>query len=845
MVNFTIEQVRQVMDVKDNIRNCTVIAHVDHGKSTLTDALVRMAGISTKERFTDGRPDEQERGISIKATGLSLHFEVPKDDLPEKAAQATSSAILLNLIDSPGHVDFSSEVTAALRVTDGALVVVDCVEGVCVQTQTVLRQALAERVKPVLIVNKLDRAILEKQLEPEEVYQSICRTIESTNVIITTYLGGEDQEVLGGDCQVKPEDGTVAFACGIHGWGFTLRTFAKMLGKKFGISPERLQKRLWGDNYYDPDSKKWVEEPVSPTTGKKLPRSFCRFVLRPIFRLIKNSLDPKKNDELMRDLEQLGIELKAEEREKTGKDLMKCVMPKFLPLGPTLIEMVARHLPSPREAQKYRVANVYEGPLDDECATAMRECDPEGPLMVYISKMVPSDNSGRFFAFGRVFSGTARGGQMVRIMGPNYVPGKTDDLFVRKLLGTAVAMGRFTENVDSVPCGNIVCLWGIDKYLVKSGTITTHEEAHNFRNMKFSVSPVVRVAIKPKNTAEINKLADGLKKLVKTDPCVQCQIDENTGEMIVAAAGELHLEIVLSDLFELSKVEIVRSEPVVSFRETITTNSTRVCLAKSQNKHNRIWVDAEPLSDELCAAIESGQLGPRTEPKERARMLVEKFGWTDMTEARKLWSFGPDTCGPNVLVDKTRGAQYLTEAHDSLDNAFQWATREGPLCGETMRGVRYNIIDIKLHQDPPHRSGRQLVPAARRAYYAGMLSSQPRLLEPVYLVEVTTDESAIKGVYSVLSTRRGHVFSSEQKEGTPVFTLKAYLPVMKSFGFTEALREATSGNAFPQCVFDHWQLLPGDPLQAGTMACDTILAARKRRGLKEEIPVVENYLDTL
>lgn len=835
------------MDQKDNIRNCTVIAHVDHGKSTLTDALVRMAGISSKERFTDGRPDEQERGISIKATGLSLHFEIPKEDLPEKAQSSEqNAAILVNLIDSPGHVDFSSEVTAALRVTDGALVVVDCVEGVCVQTQTVLRQALAERVKPVLIVNKLDRAILEKQLEPEEVYQSICRTIESTNVIISTYLGGEDQEVLGGDCQVKPEEGTVAFTCGIHKWGFTLRTFAKMLGKKFGIPVDRLQKRLWGDNYYDPEAKKWVTEPVS-ATGKKLPRSFCQFVLRPIFRLIKNSLDPKKNEELMADLVKLGIELKSEEKELTGKDLMKCIMPKFLPLGPTIVELIARELPSPKEAQKYRVANVYEGPLDDECAVAMRECDPEGPLMVYVSKMVPgsNDNAGRFYAFGRVFSGTARGSQMVRIMGPNYVPGKTEDLFVRKLQATAVAMGRSNENVDSVPCGNIVCLWGIDKYLVKSGTVTTSEQAHNFRNMKFSVSPVVRVAIRPKNAAEINKLAEGLKKVVKTDPCVQCQIDESTGEMIVAAAGELHLEIVLSDLKELSRVDIVRSEPVVSFRETITTPSTRTCLAKSKNKHNRIWIEAEPITDDLCTAIENGQVGPRTEPKERARMLVEKFGWTDVTEARKLWSFGPDTCGPNVLVDKTRGAQYLNEAHDSLDSAFQWATREGPLCGETMRGVRFNIIDIKLHSDAPHRNAQQLVPAARRAYFAGLLSSQPRILEPVYLVEVTTDESAIRGVYSVLSTRRGHVFSSEQKEGTPVFTLKAYLPVMKSFGFTEALREATSGNAFPQCVFDHWQILPGDPLQPGTMASDTLLAARKRKGMKEEIPVVESYLDTL
>merc|ERR1711874_471951 len=229
MVNFTVDQVRQCMDKKRNIRNMSVIAHVDHGKSTLTDSLVAKAGIiaaskAGETRATDTRKDEQERCITIKSTAISMYFEMDPKDLAfckqEKAKKADGTdecGFLINLIDSPGHVDFSSEVTAALRVTDGALVVVDCVSGVCVQTETVLRQAIAERIKPVLFMNKMDLALLTLQLEAEDMYQTFCRIVESVNVIIATYCS-EDSPM--GDIQVYPAKGTVGFGSGLHGWAF-------------------------------------------------------------------------------------------------------------------------------------------------------------------------------------------------------------------------------------------------------------------------------------------------------------------------------------------------------------------------------------------------------------------------------------------------------------------------------------------------------------------------------------------------------------------------------------------------------------------------------------------------
>jgi elongation factor 2 len=839
MVNFTVEQIRSIMDKKGNIRNMSVIAHVDHGKSTLTDSLIAAAGIiatakAGEARFMDTRADEQERCITIKSTGVSLYYALPEQIETPKFADGRD--FLINLIDSPGHVDFSSEVTAALRVTDGALVVVDCVEGVCVQTETVLRQALGERIKPVLMVNKMDRALLELQLDQEEAYQSFAKTIETANVIISTY----HDDALG-DVQVYPEKGTVAFGSGLHGWGFTLSKFANMYAKKFGVEKEKLMTRLWGENYFDAKAKKWKKSATSEE-GKPLKRAFCQFVLDPIYRLF-HSIMNHESEKVNKMLGSLGIVLKGDEKDQVGKPLLKTVMKKFLPAADALLEMIVLHLPSPAIAQKYRVDVLYEGPLDDECATAIRNCDPEGPLMLYVSKMIPTSDKGRFYAFGRVFSGKCSTGQKVRIMGPNYQPGKKDDLFIKNIQRTVLMMGRYTEPIEDCPCGNTIGLVGIDQYLLKSGTITTSETAHNLRVMKFSVSPVVRVAVEPKNPSDLPKLVEGLKRLSKSDPCVRCYIEES-GEHIVAGAGELHLEICLKDLQdEFTGVELKTTDPVVSFRETVTDKSNQTCLSKSPNKHNRLYLTAEPFADGLSEAIEDGKITPRDDPKSRARELSEKYGW-DVTEARKIWCFGPETTGPNTLVDVSKGVQYLNEIKDSFVAAFQWATKEGVLCEENMRSIKYNIHDVTLHTDAIHRGGGQIIPTARRVIYACQLTASPRLMEPVYLVEIQCPESAMGGIYATLNRRRGHVISEEQRPGTPLYNVKAYLPVMESFGFTADLRSATSGQAFPQCVFDHWQVIQGDPLVPGKPQ-EIVLATRKRKGLALEIPPLDRFLDKL
>jgi len=675
MVNFTVDEIRVMMNKKKNIRNMSVIAHVDHGKSTLTDSLVSKAGIiaaakAGETRFTDTRKDEQERCITIKSTAISMYFELGEKDIKfikdADQREKDENGFLINLIDSPGHVDFSSEVTAALRVTDGALVVVDCVSGVCVQTETVLRQAIAERIKPVVFMNKVDLALLTLQLDPEELYQKFTRIVETVNVIISTY---SDESGPMGDIKVDPSKGSVGFGSGLHSWAFTLKQFAEIYAEKFGIDSEKLMNRLWGENFYNPATKKWSK---NQEDGYK--RSFTMFVLDPIFKVFDAIMNFKK-DETAKLLEKLNIQLKGDDKEKEGKELLKVVMRTWLPAGDSLLQMIAIHLPSPVTAQRYRMEILYEGPHDDEAAVAVKSCDANGPLMMYISKMVPTSDKGRFYAFGRVFSGVVASGQKVRIMGPNYVPGKKDDLNEKSIQRTILMMGRNVESIEDVPSGNICGLVGVDQFLVKTGTITTFKDAHNMKVMKFSVSPVVRIAVEPKNPADLPKLVEGLKRLAKSDPMVQI-ITEESGEHIVAGAGELHLEICLKDLEEdHAQIPLKTSDPVVSYRETVSETSSEVCLSKSPNKHNRLFMTAKPMPDGMAEDIDKGEISPKDDFKVRARLLVERYDW-DATEARKIWSFGPEGTGPNVVVDVTKGVQYLNEIKDSVVAGFQWATKE-------------------------------------------------------------------------------------------------------------------------------------------------------------------------
>ncbi|CAI4815024.1 CIC_collapsed_G0051970.mRNA.1.CDS.1 [Saccharomyces cerevisiae] len=506
--------------------------------------------------------------------------------------------------------------------------------------------------------------------------------------------------------------------------------FATRYAKKFGVDKAKMMDRLWGDSFFNPKTKKWTNKDTD-AEGKPLERAFNMFILDPIFRLFTAIMNFKK-DEIPVLLEKLEIVLKGDEKDLEGKALAE---------------------------------QLYEGPADDANCIAIKNCDPKADLMLYVSKMVPTSDKGRFYAFGRVLpvllSPVKRSESKVQT---TFQVQKDDGLFIKAIQRVVLMMGRFVEPIDDCPAGNIIGLVGIDQFL-----FGTHDHA----GVPLKISP-----------------------------------------------------------------------PVVAYRETVESESSQTALSKSPNKHNRIYLKAEPIDEEVSLAIENGIINPRDDFKARARIMADDYGW-DVTDARKIWCFGPDGNGPNLVIDQTKAVQYLHEIKDSVVAAFQWATKEGPIFGEEMRSVRVNILDVTLHADAIHRGGGQIIPTMRRATYAGFLLADPKIQEPVFLVEIQCPEQAVGGIYSVLNKKRGQVVSEEQRPGTPLFTVKAYLPVNESFGFTGELRQATGGQAFPQMVFDHWSTLGSDPLDPTSKAGEIVLAARKRHGMKEEVPGWQEYYDKL
>ncbi|TQV96452.1 elongation factor 2 [Cordyceps javanica] len=849
-VHYSREFMTDLMNFPEQIRNVALAGHLHHGKTAFTDMLVlethdildkldKRVGRKRDEalRYTDIHILERERGVSLKSSPMS--FVLPN---------SKGKSHLVNVIDTPGHVNFVDEVAAAFRLVDGVCLVVDVVEGVQVNAEQIIKHAVLQDLPLTLIINKMDRLIVELRLPPKDAYFKLKHVVEEVNTIITNTT-----PTTAAAKRISPEKGNVLFACTDLGWCFTLQSFAKMYADSYGdVSAEDLAKRLWGDVYFNPKKRTFSRKALEDRAA----RSFVHFVLEPIYKLFTHSISDSPED-LRPVLESLGIQLKPAQYKADAKVILKLVCEQFFGPSTGFVDMLAQHVPSPTESAQRLLDRHYTGPLDSKVARSMMDCNQDGPLVVHIAKLFNKPDAKSFYSFGRVLSGTARPGMQVRVLGEGYSLDDEEDMAMATIDRVLIGETRYNIPTDGVPAGNLVLLDGVDNSIVKTATIVPptlddDEDAYIFKPVSHFTESVLKVAVEPINPSELPKMLDGLRKVQKSYPLLDTKVEES-GEHIVIGTGELYMDCVLHDLRRLyADMDIKVSDPVTRFCETVVETSATKCYAITPNKKNKITMVAEQLEKGISTDIETGAVKIRDPIKKTAKFFEENHGW-DKLAARSIWAFGPDDAGPNILQDDTLPTEVdkklLNTVRESIRQGFSWATREGPLCEEPIRNTKFKLTDIVLANEAIFRGGGQIIPTSRRACYSSFLMASPRLMEPVYAVSVTGPEDSYMEVYNVLARRRGHVLSDGPVAGTPLYRVNGLLPVVDSFGFETDLRIRTQGSSMVSLVFDSWNVVPGDPLDreqvirplqpatAQATARDFVLKTRRRKGLSEDVSV--------
>ncbi|GAP88711.1 putative elongation factor 2 [Rosellinia necatrix] len=842
-----------LMNFPDQIRNIALCGHLHHGKTAFMDMLVlethniadrlekRMGKKRDEQlRYTDTHIMERDRGLSIKAAPMSLVLQSTK-----------GKSHLFNIIDTPGHVNFVDEVAASLRLVDGLAIVVDVVEGVQVNTEQIIKHAVLENIPMTLIINKMDRLILELRLPPSDAYFKLKHVVEEVNTIIENTRPGSGETK-----RLSPEKGNVLFACSEMGWCFTLQSFSKMYTDAFPeVSTEDLAKRLWGDIYFNPKKRTFSRKALPGEQGVR--RSFIHFILEPIYKIFSHSIS-QSPEELRPILASLGIQLKPSQYKMDTRVVLKLVCEQFFGPSTGFVDMVVKHTPSPVEAAERKLEQYYTGPLDTKVAESMKKCDQDGPLVVHVTKLFNTTDAKSFYSFGRVMSGIARPGMQVRVLGEGYSIDDEEDMAMATISSVYIAETRYNVETDGIPAGSLALLGGIDNSIVKSATIVSpkfedDEDAYIFKPVSNFTESVLKVAVEPINPSELPKMLDGLRKINKSYPLVTTKVEES-GEHIILGTGELYMDSVLHDLRRLyADMEIKVSDPVTRFCETVDEMSATKCYAETPNKRNKITMIAEPLDDGIAEDIESGRVNMRDGARKVGKFFQDSYGW-DLLAARSIWAFGPDEMGPNILQDDTLAEvdkTLLRSVRETIRQGFSWATREGPLCEEPIRNTKFRITDAVLAQEAIFRGGGQIIPTARRACYSSFLMASPRLMEPLYSCSMVGPQDAVPMLYNVLARRRGHVLADGPIVGTPLYRVHGLIPVIDSFGFETDLRIQTEGQAVVSLVFDKWQKVPGDPLDkevilrplqaadAQSTARDFVLKTRRRKGLSEDVSVAK------
>jgi elongation factor 2 len=725
---YVVEEVTKMMRDHKHIRNVGIIAHVHHGKTSLTDSLLARAGLIAKSvagdvLYTNYEEIEKDRRMTIKSAYISFGFNYKGEDY------------IINLIDTPGHVDFGGHVTRSMRAIDGVILVVDPTEGIMPQTETVLRQAMKEKAKPVLFFNKVDRLLTELRLTPEQTQERLLKLINEINQMIENYA----PEGYGEKWKVSVEKGSVAFGSALRRWAISKRIM---------------------------ETKNATFKQVFDLTAKN-------------------------------DLEALQ---------------------ELCPIDEATLAMVVEHLPNPAEAQPYRIPQIWHGDLNSPDGKAMMNTDMNAKTNVVIFGIKYDQQAGEV-AVGRVFSGNAKKGTEF------HVSGKQD---VQKLQQVGIYMGPDRIIVDAIPAGNIAAFVGIKNLSV--GDTLSEDMIEPFEQIKHYSQPVVTKAIEAKDSRDTTKLIEALRMLTKEDPTLRAEINQETGEHLISGMGELHLEIVETKLRDDFKVPITTSEPIVVYHETIERKVGPI-EGKSPNRHSRFFVNVEPLPEGVQKAIDEGTI---REGKPKGQVAIEAMIAAGLP--RQTAKEVEEITNKCMLADTTKGVQYVNEVMELLIDGFDEAVKDGPLAREKVSGVLVSLVDATIHEDPVHRGPAQILPAIKRAIYAGLLTSGVVLEEPKQNFTISIPLDYMSDVISFLQSKRGQIVNIEQESGQ--VSILAKMPVAEVIkGFSNDLRGMTQGKAIWYQEFAGYERMPTE------LQNKVVREIRKRKGQPEEPPKPEQFMD--
>ncbi|KAK6589205.1 hypothetical protein RS030_213290 [Cryptosporidium xiaoi] len=891
-ISFSFEFLRDLMDNLEFIRNLSVIGDLHYGKSTLIDMLIKgthsyvnsaktnskgkdetssKKKIKLPERYTDNRKDEQDRGISIKSSPISLVMQ-----------NTRGKSYLLNIMDTPGHVNFVDEVCSSIRISDGILLLVDCIIGVTKHIERLVYYCLSEKKKMLLIISQIDRFVLEARLPPYDCYLKINSIIEYLNNTIkdyyNTYCNRDDFEL--DDISFSPLKGNVGFSSGKYGFFFTTNSFARIYLKKAGVvnnytlreESKKFSDRLWGDVYFNEENNTFEMNNDSSNKIGKRKRSFVQFILEPIYKLILYSVS-EENIDLEVFLKTVGIYLTKKEQFLNIRERLEIICRKFFCSLGSFVDFVTENIPNPKIAAREISDRYYTGPLNDYYSECVREIYKDNcPCILFIVKQYHAEDLENFYSFGRIYSGRLKKGDKVMILGESYSPEEDPDDFAYRIIDNIwIYQSRYKIEVNQASAGNWVLISGLNNLITNSATVVSYnsnsdsksrkDNIYNFSKIKYINNSVIKVAIEPHNPSELPKMLQGLKGINKTYNISKTKVEEN-GEHVIFGTGELHLDCIMHDLRCLyGNLDVKVSDPMVQFCETVMDSSVIKCYGESNNNLNKIYIVAEPLEKGITDDLESGimkidtrfNLNSNNNERHYSNVLMEKYGW-DKLSVKSLWAFGPDNLSPsNVLIDDTisirTDKKLLYDVKDDIIQGFNWSVREGPLLEEGVRNVKFKILDISLAPDKISRGTGQIVPATRRACYTSMFLASPKIMEPIYLVEIICPSDMEEYINNVISRRRGYSGKEIPIPGSPLVTILAFIPAIESFGFETDLRIHTSGQAFCTSCFDHWAIVPGNPLDRNIvlkplerspiphLAREFLLKTRRRKGISDDVNI--------